>query len=356
MILKRISLLLLPGLIWARGLIAVVQPELTQDAYRSQIVFQKVLEPYFEQIQVRRGDPKAPCLVVLPEYLGAWLVAVGAPEGVFEAQDINQAMVRTILHYPFKFLYALIRDYLGPFHGPFMGHVQRAIFQFRADLMAEAYWKTFHDLARKYRCWIVAGSIILPEARVRSGRIELLNHNTLYNQSFLFSPVGAVVNVTAKVYPIATELPFLDAGKIENLQVATTELGRVGIMVCADSWHPDVYEALAKRKVDIVAVPSFVTPADAWDALWKGYSPPSNTPPDVDLNDVKSMSFPEAWEKYAVCGRVKRIPAQVGVNSFLLGKFWDLTGAGQSTVTAHKRLIEKSPYSRKRDILYYYMP
>lgn len=62
---------------------------------------------------------------------------------------------------------------------------------------------------------------------------------------------------------------FLDAGD-EEPQICETEFGKVGVLICADSWVPKSYERLKKCNVDIIAVPIFVSPADSWESKWSG--------------------------------------------------------------------------------------
>ncbi len=337
----------------ASGLVAVIQPKLTEQDYRTAETLQSSLEPYFQEIRAKRTSNEA-VLAVLPEYIGTWLVASGEDERVFRAQNEERAMIWVILHHPFRFLKTLLGSLLcSDFHGSFMGHVRRSIFLMQATKMLQSYEKVFSNLAGTYQYWIVAGSILLPECEIIDGRIKFKERRRLLNQSFVFNPRGEAVLVTKKVYPLKEELEFMDSGEVSTLQIVETDLGRLGVLVCADSWYPDTYTALREVGVDIIAVPSFVTPGNLWKAPWKGYNPQENEPEDVDRGDMGRYLEKDMWEKYAVCGRVGISGAALGTNSFLVGSFWGMTGAGQSTIATPEGIVAKAPEAELGHVLYY---
>lgn len=348
--------LLLSGLS-ASGTIAVVQPYLTEQDYRSADQFRRALEPYFEETR-SQVIPDEPLLVVLPEYIGTWLVAVDEGRRIFRSEDINGAMTRLILRHPIRFLCRFTGSIASRFKAPVMGHAQRSIFLMQSNRAREAYVEVFSELARRYSCWIVAGSILLPEARVDNGEIALAGKKqSLMNQSFVFNSEGGVAMVAPKVYPVGDELAFLDASPVDRLTVVETDLGHLGVLVCADSWYPDCYAMLESQAVDIIAVPSFASPAEIWETPWKGYNPPDHEPGDVDPGD-KDGSHPEfeMWDKYALQGRLGDTSAMVGVNSFLLGDFWGLTGTGISKIVVGGSAVRQAESHTGSDLLIYQIP
>ncbi len=359
MIRNTIRLLLFVGLLKGAGTVIAVQPKLSEQDYRSVEQFKATLRPYFEK--AKKVSPEGePTLIVLPEYLGAWLVAVDEPDWVFRFPDINTAMSRLIIRHPFRFIGQLFSSLvLSDFKGPFRGYVQRSVFIMQAERIREAFQETFSELAKIYRVWIVAGSVLLPEAEIKAGRIVFVAARTgakfnLMNQGFVFNPTGSAVLVSKKVFPVQEELVFMDAGSVGELSVIDTDLGRLGVLVCADSWYPACYRVLDGLGVDIIAVPGFVSPADRWESPWKGYDPPASAPPDVLPGDTTGTNLEKTmWEKYALCGRMKSTDAVLGVNSFLIGSFWSLTGGGQSNIIRRGKIIAKAREYRQEAVLYY---
>lgn len=350
---KLAGLVLLSAGLQAAGVVAVVQPRLAADDYRTSATFQAALEPYFDSVRTNSSSAE-PVLVVLPEYVGTWLVAAEEWGLVFRAGSQRWAMVGVLLHHPWEFLKALVHS-IRCTDTSLGGHLKRALFLSRAAAIRDNYQSVFAALARSYRCWLVAGSVILPEAEVGTGQIVFSTTCRLMNQSFVFNPQGEVVLVAQKGHPLEAELNFLDPAPVGGLGVVETELGRLGVLVCADSWYPDGYARLREQKVEIIAVPSFVTPAESWEAPWRGYDPPGGEPGDVDRGDIGIQAEKTMWERYAVCSRMDSSGARLGVNSFLVGDFWGLSGAGQSTIAGPEGLLQKSEHPLGEAVLIHHL-
>jgi hypothetical protein len=204
------------------------------------------------------------------------------------------------------------------------------VFALKARRMAEVYQRVFAELARIYRVTIVAGSILLPEPRLQDG-VLVAGRGPLANVSVVYRYDGAAVALSRKVFPTAMELPFVAPGRMEELPVLNTGAGRLGVLVCTDSWYPDVYHHLRARRVEIVAVPSCWEPADLWDDPWRGYSGAPG-PEDVAPQDVGQLSQREACAKYGMAGRIASCGASAGVNVYLRGGLWDLEFGGEAIV------------------------
>ncbi|NOZ74060.1 MAG: carbon-nitrogen hydrolase family protein [FCB group bacterium] len=324
------------------GLVSVIQPQLTEQDYRSVQSFYQALLPYVRDSQTNRQSGE-PSLLIFPEYIGAWLVAVNGCDRVFKADNLNSAMIWIILAHPVKFISSFIHTYTRDhFSGPVMGHVERAIFKMQAESALKAYVDVFGKFAREVDTWIVAGSILLPE--VNYGETIALRKRSphLYNQSMLFNPDGAVVSITRKAFPVGQELDFLDRGQLADLPVVSTPLGRLGIMICADSWHPECYARLDSLEADLLIVPSLVNQAERWISVWGGYDPPEDDPGDVDPEDLNGNTRErDMWKKYALKGRMTATSAPWGFNSFLGGEFWGLTGAGQSNIIHRGEIFQE---------------
>jgi hypothetical protein len=209
----------------------------------------------------------------------------------------------------------------------------------KAAAMLSAYDETFSRLARSYRVTIVAGSFILPSPTVEQGRLQL-DEGPLYNASVVYGPDGAALGLARKVHPTGAEQPFCAGARPDALPVLETPAGRLGVLVCAESWSPALYRQLKKQRPDLVAVPSFGGETGVWNAPWKGYDgqkPPANT----DRGDVGTITEKQAWLKYALPARLKESGARAGLNVFSRGRLWGYRGDAQtlavSTGSVHVR-------------------
>lgn len=112
------------------------------------------LRPWLEDARDRGWlGPKT--IVVLPEYLGTWLVALGEPAGNFEAPSRSKAMRGLVLRHLPSFLAA---RWGAPAEDP----DTYAVFASRAGAMVAAYQRVMSGLARDFSVTRVAGSILLP--------------------------------------------------------------------------------------------------------------------------------------------------------------------------------------------------
>jgi hypothetical protein len=199
--------------------------------------------------------------------------------------------------------------------------------------MANAYFKTFSYLASKYEVTIVAGSIILPEPYTdEKGVLRVKPGEKLYNMTAVFNPNGSMSpQLVKKIYPIEDEKGFVCAADLNALPVFDTPTGKLGVLICADSWYPE-----------LLAVPSYATGDGLWGKPWAGYNGGA-MPGDVDKNDVGKITEREAWKKYAMGGRVASAHIGFGVNVFLRGKLWDLGSDGETVVTGDGHVLDGSP-------------
>jgi predicted amidohydrolase len=298
-----------------------IQPYMTPDDYASEARFFTKLDGYLADAK-RRGFIADKTIVVFPEYLGAWLVAVGEKQSVYRAPTVDRAAALLAASNLLSFLRQL----------PSADAPQRArcaLFKMKAGPMARIYHRVFSRLAQTYRVTIVAGSIVLPDPKVRDGAL-IAGRGPLYNTSIVYAPDGRALSpLVKKAFPVADELGYLRAGRADDLPVFDTPSGRLAVLICADSWYPQSYDAVGSQRPDIIAVPAFVYPAGQWEARWTGYSgaaPPS----DVDPADLASLTESDAWMKYGLPARISQSGARAGITVFLRGRFWDLGSAGQA--------------------------
>ncbi|MCW7469230.1 nitrilase-related carbon-nitrogen hydrolase [Leptospira kanakyensis] len=307
-----------------RGSFVGIEPYLNKYSYATEDSFYLALNDYFRVAKENELLFVDRSIVVLPEYIGTWLVVTAEDKSIFATNTIQEAME------------VLVKQNLGSFlwHYLFSNSyssdtLKETLFRMKAWQMTDRYQSVFARLSREYRVSIVAGSIVLPHPKVIEGKITPTD-GPLENVSFYFHPDGRVDDqIVRKLFPIIDEKEFLKEGKLDENPSYQTPLGKLYTMVCADSWFPEVYTEFKKSESELLAVPSFVSPADAWTTKWQGYNGYAN-PKDVDPKDIGSISERAAWKKYAMNGRLKDPKVKAGINVFFRGEIWDLVANGDA--------------------------
>jgi len=112
------------------------------------------------------------------------------------------------------------------------------------------------DLARRLRVTLLLGS--LPEHVPGEVRVR--------NTSVLLGPDGATLAVYRKIHLFDIDLPGMEHLKEskavvpgEEVVVAETALGPVGLSICYDVRFPELYRELARRGARVLCVPSAFT-------------------------------------------------------------------------------------------------
>ncbi len=319
-----------------RGNLLGIQPWMTPDDYRSEETFRQKLNAYLQTAKDSGLISPLKTIVILPEYLGTWLVAADESQKVYAAETVQSALTLMVLTNPVTFTKAY-------WNAPesVTDKAKYAVFAMKGQEMADVYTKTFDHLAAKYEVTIVAGSILLPAPHVENHHIVVKN-GPLYNISAVFHPDGRLdPQLVKKVFPVADELPFVCPTNAANVPVFNTPVGRLGVLVCADSWNSAVYRTLKQKGATLLAVPSFSAGNGIWKTTWKGYSG-TITPADARA-DIGQMTEGKAWLTHAMAGRAApEAGITKGLNVFLRGKLWDL-GSDGTTIILNKTLDKPSP-------------
>lgn len=330
--------LLVLGTDTGRGNLVAIQADMRAEDYRSEASFIAKLGASLQTAQAQ-GWLSNRTIAVFPEYVGTWLVAAGESEAVWAAKVLQQAMRALVLAHPLAFARNLIaaRE---------KGRTEAALFRLKARSMAEIYTRAFSGLAKQYGVTIVAGSILLPEPQVAAGQVEPGKGSAaLQNVSAVFQPDGQIYpQLVRKCFPIQDELPFVACARLSDLPSFETPAGRLGVLVCADSWYPQAYAQLASARIDLLAVPSYLNHPGAWNKPWGGYSgwPEAQ---DVNREDIGGINESQAWRKYALSGRLASSGARAGVNVFLHGNLWDMGADGASLIIKGDKILEAQPGS-----------
>lgn len=304
-----------------RGNLVAVQPYLVPQDYASAGRLEAKLAGYLGQAAARGWlGPKT--IVVFPEYAGTWLAVAGEAPRIRAEPSLDIAMAGLALSHPIDF----VRWYAAAPKG--VDRAEWALFTAKAPAMARDYQAVFGRLAARFKVTIVAGSIILPAPAVVDGRLVPHPGGALYNVAAVFDPNGRLApSLTVKAYPIAEELAFVARGRAGDIPVYRTPAGRLAVVVCADSWYPDVYRRLAQTHAELLAVPSFSLEDGSWRAPWSGYSGAPN-PADIDRRDLGRLREDAAWTKYSLGRAAAGLKAGVIVS--LRGKLWDLGSDGET--------------------------
>jgi hypothetical protein len=221
-----------------------------------------------------------------------------------------------------------------------------ALFRMKAQQMASDYQALFGGLAKEYGITLVAGSIVLPQPQVVDGRLAA-GSGPLFNVSLVFGRDGAPLGQPQrKVFPIHEEQGFTAAARANQLHTVETPAGRLGVLVCADSWYPASYQQLAQQQVELIAVPAFLTGNGNWDKPWGGYNGAA-TPTDVQLKPGE-LSEGQAWQRLSMPGRLASSGATAGITVFMRGQLWDMGSAGHSLLShnGQQAIAEDGPGAR----------
>ena len=303
-----------------RGNLVGIEPYMVPQDYASKESLFNKLNGYLFVAQ-RETWLNEKTIVVFPEYVGSWLVLAGEREKIFQVDTFNAAERIMVLSNPLRFIAKWLTSREK-------GKAEAAFFRMKSKQMAEIYQGVFSQLAREYAVTIVAGSIVLPALHISNGRL-ILTEGPLYNTSVVFQSDGKPYpHSIEKAFPTGEEKPFIASAPVSDLPSFETPAGRLGVLVCADSWYPQAYVPLKKQNIDLLAVPSFGAFATyTWNDPWLGYNG-WPAPADVDLKDLQNLTEGQAWNKYALAGRIRASGATYGMNVFLRGKLWDRDAGG----------------------------
>ncbi|NPV09108.1 MAG: carbon-nitrogen hydrolase family protein [Anaerolineae bacterium] len=276
-------------------------------------------------------NPKS--VVVFPEHIGTWLVAADEKRQVYSAVTVSRAAAWIMA--------ANLPRTLGWWlRSPACDRLRYSLFRSKGAAMARGYHNVFSRLASRFGVTVVGGSVVLPRPRVLAGRV-VCTDGPLHNVTALCGPDGMPYpNLVRKIHPTPDEQPFTASGELQDLTVFHTPAGCLGVLICADSWHPEPYEILRREGVDLVAVPSYLIPTGAWDRPWPGDVVSRASPHGGTDAPSTSLSEGEAWLRYALPGRIASSGARVGINVFLHGSLWDLGADGHTIVVRDGQVFE----------------
>ncbi|MBN8825052.1 MULTISPECIES: carbon-nitrogen hydrolase family protein [unclassified Spirosoma] len=320
-----------------QGNLLGIQPWMEPADYKNGLTFRQKLQGYLTTAQDSGLLIPGKTVAIFPEYIGTWLVAANEADRVYKAQTIQDGLTAMTLTHPLRFwqVYRSVPDTVG-------NKTNYTIFALKAQQMAHDYQLTFDMLAAQFNITIVAGSILLPAPTVEHGNLQV-GKGPLYNVSAVFHPDGQLDSqLIRKVFPIADELPFVCPSKPADIPIFDLPIGRLGVLICADSWHSVAYKTLRQKGATLLAVPSYSAGDGIWKTIWRGYSGTS-TPADAQAA-VGKLTEGQAWLTYAMAGRARpEAGITKGINVFLRGILWDLGTDGTTIILQDSTTTKLTP-------------
>lgn len=210
--------------------LAACQVHVTADDYASSQAFGRVLERMGARLAAARRSEH--CLVVFPEMIGAFLPLAGRLDRVRGAATTDAALTRIALRSLPSIARAMWRG--GTWS------TQVGFFLAASEEVRAIYREAFSSFASRHRCWVVAGSAILP----RNAHGDLSDafapqEGKVYNTSYTFAPDGRQVGCTRKVnlVPTLEDVLGLTPGRADELEAVDTPFGRFGTLICYDGFN-----------------------------------------------------------------------------------------------------------------------
>ncbi len=313
----RIQLVINDGQPGERGNLLGIQPELFPSDYSSVKRLHRKLASYLVQAR-DHGLLNDKTIVVLPEHIGTWLLAVDEKAQFYEATTFQEAMNWLAFSNPLLFIDAV-------FHARGSSRFEDARLRMKAHSMAQDYQNVFGGLAKEFGVTLVAGSIVLPSPQVENGELRI-GRGALYNSSLVFGPDGLPLGQPQRqLFPGWNQRGYIRPGKDAPLNVIETPAGRLATLIGSDSWYPDNYARLNASGVELIAVPAYVAGTDGWSQPWRSDKHQALA---AHLNlGAKPITQGEAWRRLAL---TPASTAKAGVSVFMRGQFWDQGSAGHS--------------------------
>ena len=314
-----------------RGNMLGIEPYVLTSDYHTLDAITAKLDGYLAKAQ-SLGWLNERTIVIWPEYIATWLAVTGETPATLLSDVVKN--IAAAHPADFNKYYASALEQNKAF---------AAAFRTKAADMASMYQTLFAGLSKKYSVTSVAGSIVLPSPQVARGKITFDVNGPLYNVSAVFNAKGQIFpDLVYKAYPTGGELPYTACAPAGDMPVYETPAGRLGVLICADSWYPSAYTRMKEAGAQLLAVPSFGHGGlKSWGDTWPGYAPWPN-PSDVDPKDINKISNSDAWLKYSLATRIEDSSALFGINVFLHGSFWpDLVAGGGVAVVVRRDKIWK---------------
>ena len=124
-----------------------------------------------------------------------------------------------------------------------------------AEKIPGNFTKTLSEQAKKYSVYIVSGML----------EAHPVISPTIFNSAVLIGPSGEVIGVHRKIHLSMEEMHYFYRGN--TLNVFQTELGNIGLIVCADASFPEVSRMLALKGAEIICCCYAVPKTPGWEFM-----------------------------------------------------------------------------------------
>ena len=259
------------------------------------------------------GAGERPRLIAYPELIGLpLLLTVAGDANALAAPTFTAALARLAPRHAGRWLRTAWRARslgLSAVYGSYAVEAYRLWFD------------TFAAVARATNAVVVAGSAFVPDVDEEPSRGWHVRDWAVHNAALTISPSGHLLARTTKVHlvPGAEQGAGLRRGRLEDLQVVDSALGRLAVAVCLDGFHERVLATLDARGAQLVVQPS--ANLHPWDTPWA---------PDPRRSEG------DAWLGEGLRVRLQgRQSLRYGVNPMLVGDAFGLRPRGRSSIVAN---------------------
>ncbi len=135
-----------------------------------------------------------------------------------------------------------------------MSSSREVLFKYSFEMNKDPILKEIKEVSKKYKKWILLGSICV---KVK---------NKLRNRSILIGPNGKIVKYYDKINMFDVKIPNKEQHKESKtfkagnkLVTANLPWGKIGFTICFDLRFPELYRNLSKKNLSFIAVPSAFT-------------------------------------------------------------------------------------------------
>ncbi|WP_420429277.1 hypothetical protein [Kordiimonas sp.] len=310
------------------GNVVGIEPVMEPLDYATAERFKAKISGYMDAARAK-GWFTADTIVLLPEHLATWLIATDVGSRVYSAEGTTLPLLRLLASEPIEAIKSLfIFDDGDPWAA--------ALFRSRAGVLSRNIEDVFGGLAKEYGVTLIAGSAALMTAGIYDEGLSY-GHGPIFNASFVFGPDGKPLeDAVRKSHPILAERGFITPFPAKAQPVFEGAGRKFSVLICADSWFNDTFEAGNKAESSLVLVPAFLTGAE-WQAPWGGYigDQPEH---DAWIVDIGQITEGEAWIKYAMPAKAKTYGVKDGMTVFLKGDLWGERGNGRALILEHGTL------------------
>ncbi|MBB3104724.1 carbon-nitrogen hydrolase [Azomonas macrocytogenes] len=167
-------------------------------------------------------------IVVLPEHVGTGLFAIGEKAEVQQARTLRDAMHWMAMSNPWRYLQFQLDNQSDD-------RRTEAVLRIKAREMAEAYQEIFGNLAKEYGVTLVAGSIVLPEPKLRDGQLQI-GDGPLQQISLVFDSRGQPTSLTYKYSLSRYEKRYSSAPKELRPDSSPTPAGKLRVLLGCDAY------------------------------------------------------------------------------------------------------------------------